>query len=72
MGMGINIDAGSVGERIVIGLAVLGLVLEMLSDNCHPMPEPISIETCRHEICEPYPISSYDRFSCECAVVEGD
>lgn len=66
--MAININATSPGERIVVALAILGLVAEMLSDNsCAPQAQPIDPDVCV-EMCDPYPIKRLEAFACECAI----
>ena len=66
--MNLILTANSLGERIVISLAVLGLLVEMLSDNvqCSPQPEPMTIEACV-DLCEPRPVKRVEGWACECA-----
>ena len=69
--MNLNINAGSIGERIVMCLAILGLVVEMLSDNkCNapqPPAEPMTIEDCA-QLCwtQGDTVHRIEGFACEC------
>jgi len=63
--MGIQINADSPGERIVVGLAILGLLTELALDpGCHPAP--ISVDRCI-ALCAPEPVSSFGAGGCVCA-----
>ena len=70
MGLNLNLGGDSVGERIVLGLAVIALCAEMLSNNgaCTPNPtyaEPMTHEEC-FAICYPRYIRRIESFACEC------
>jgi len=63
--MGIQINADSPGERIVVGLAILGMLAELtLHPSCHP--PPISVDRCV-ALCAPEPVSSFGASGCVCA-----
>jgi len=65
----LSLSASSVGERIVVAMAVLGLIAELLSDNWKIEAEPIDpwacVVICEHQGTEVKRIESY---ACECAV----
>ena len=66
MGMTLNLAGGSVAERAVLALAILGLVLETFADDvtCNK-PAPITHQECV-EVCQPYLIERYERWVCQC------
>lgn len=73
MGMGLSLNANSVGERIVVALAVVALIAEMLSDNpcvAPPRAEPIAAEDCA-SACFPKPIRRWEAWACECEAGQG-
>ena len=65
--MNVNLTAKSVGERVVLAVAVMGLVLQMVGDEigCTPKPEPMTIEKC-HQVCGEYLIERMDGWTCAC------
>lgn len=70
MGLNLNLNGSSVGERIVIGLAVIALCAEMLSDNGACTPSPPRAELMTHEqclaVCYPSPIRRIESYACTC------
>lgn len=72
--MNLNLTANSIGERIVVALAVLGLVAEMLSDNgCTDGAQPMKVEVCQ-ELCwsQDQPVKKVEAWTCECAQPGGE
>ena len=64
--MNVNLDAGSIGERVVIGLAILAMCAEMLSDNgCGIPPQPMAIADCV-AVCDGRGIRRVESYACEC------
>lgn len=67
--MSIQINADSIGERVVVALAVLGLIVEVVADpNCNPRPA-VTVEQCQ-DLCAPYAVEAYGHDSCSCAIPE--
>lgn len=68
--MNLNLNGNSVGERIVIGLAVIALCAEMLSDNGACTPRPVVAEPMTHElclaVCWPSEIRRLESYACTC------
>ncbi len=66
--MNINLDANSLGGRIVGALVVLSLCLQVVGDEigCRPRPEPMTIETCQ-SVCGDRDIKRLEGWVCECA-----
>ncbi len=74
MGLGVNLSGDSLGERIVMGLAILALCVEMLSDNgacgATTHAEPMTHELCL-EVCGDVKIKRLEGFACECHLKGG-
>ena len=69
--MAISITATSPGERLVVALAILGLVGEMLSDNgCTDAPAVEASECV--ELCYPRDVKRWESYACECEVGDGE
>jgi hypothetical protein len=63
----LNLDANTLGGRIVMALAVMALCAEMLSDNsCHPAT-PIEPAACE-AMCERQgaAVKRWESYACEC------
>jgi hypothetical protein len=68
--MGVNISAGSIGERIVLAIVVLGMVAELLSDNWEHRPA-MTIDECA-QLCwsQDTPVHKVEAFACICLTQE--
>ncbi len=66
--MNINLTANSVAERVVVAVAVLGMVLQLVGDEigCRPKAQPMSLETCL-VVCGDRDIKRLEGWVCECA-----
>lgn len=69
MGNNINLDANTLGARITIAIVILGLVLEVLSDNFTWQSQgiPMTIEACSN-LCasQNEPVARVEAWACEC------
>jgi hypothetical protein len=70
--MNINLNANSVGERIVLAIAVMAMCWEIVSDNtvgCHraPVAEPITVDACAG-LCwhQDRLVKRWESYACEC------
>jgi hypothetical protein len=65
----LNIDANSLGARITIALVVLGLMVEVLSDNFDwkPQAEPMAISDCI-DLCwgQGQDVERVEAWACQC------
>ncbi len=69
--MNLSVSAGSIGERIVLAVVVLGLVAEMLSDNWN-VPTPVTLQQCQ-EVCwaQETLVRRVEGYACECETRKG-
>lgn len=68
--MNLSLNANSVGERVVVGLAILAMCWEVIHDNgCgEVVAEPIDVETCE-AMCwgQDLAVKRWESYACECA-----
>lgn len=67
--MNVSLDANSMGERIVLAIAVLSICAEMLSDNsCNPVASPVLVEECE-ALCDRQglAVKRWESYARECA-----